>query len=109
MYKVIVVTTTTKYQISKTRNNIIATSVNSIINGIIENSINLSRKSTPLTPRSITRLNPPVLRDMWYLRDNAWICSKVSKAKERKARWATFAKITSRNSPNPTLASLKKP
>ena len=37
------------------------------------------------------------------------MCSKVSKAKDRRALCPTRAKIASLNSPNPTLANLKKP
>ncbi len=36
----------------------------SSISGPIENNKNRSKNSTPLTPRSMIRLKPPVLREM---------------------------------------------
>ncbi len=70
--------------------------INSSSRGPVENTRYLNRNSTPFTPRSITLLNPPVFRVMWYCIDIVWICSKVSSANRRRARCATFAKSESR-------------
>ena len=59
-----VASTTAMYCQPKYSAKITETMVSSRISGPIDNNMNRNRKSTPLTPRSITRLNPPVLRVM---------------------------------------------
>ena len=59
-----VASTITMYCQPKYKAKITEIMLSSRISGMIENSMNRNRKSTPLTPRSMTRESPPVLRVM---------------------------------------------